>query len=350
MFSLDKIVRPNIKELEPYSSARDEFKGNQAILLDANENPYNGPYNRYPDPLHIELKKKIGQLKGLKPGQVFLGNGSDEAIDLVFRIFCEPGQHKMITIDPTYGMYKVCAGVNNVEVKKVKLSPDFQLDAGKMLEAVDDTVKLIMLCSPNNPSSNCLSRDAVIQVIRHFDGMVVLDEAYIDFSPENSFLGDIKNYPNLIVLQTFSKAWGLAGIRLGCAFASEEVVSLFNKIKYPYNVNILTAKKAFEKLDQVQEKDQWVETILKDREELRKVLGSLKMVKKIYPSDANFLLIKVDNARSIYDYLVSRLVIVRDRSKVSLCENCLRVTVGTRAENTLLVSALRDYEEKAGEN
>jgi histidinol-phosphate aminotransferase len=349
MFTLDKIVRPNIKQLEPYSSARDEFKGNQAILLDANESPYNAPYNRYPDPLHIELKKKIGQLKEMKPGQIFLGNGSDEAIDLVLRVFCEPGKHKMITIDPTYGMYKVCAGVNNVEVKKVKLTTDFQLDAKKMLEAVDNSVRVIMLCSPNNPTSNCLDREAVIQIVENFNGMVVMDEAYIDFSPGNTFLGDIENYPNLIVLQTFSKAWGLAGIRLGCAFANEEVITLLNKIKYPYNVNILTARKAFEKLDQVQEKDEWVETILQDREELKKVLGSLQMVKKIYPSDANFLLIKVDNARAVYDYLVSRLVIVRDRSQVSLCENCLRVTVGTRAENTLLVSALRDYQEKAGE-
>ncbi|MFC2136613.1 histidinol-phosphate transaminase [Bacteroidota bacterium] len=349
MFDLNKLVRKNIKELVPYSSARNEYSGKEAVFLDANENPYNAPYNRYPDPLQVELKKEIATIKNVKPEQVFLGNGSDEAIDIIFRIFCEPGIDNMITIDPSYDMYKVCAYINNVGIKKVKLLNDFSLPVQKIIDSIDQNSKLIFICSPNNPTSNCFAEDDILKVIKSFKGLVVLDEAYIDFAPGKSLLPELNDFSNLIILQTFSKAWGMAGIRLGMAFAQKEIIDLMNSVKYPYNINSLTSEVALINIKNIDQKNKWVEDLLIERENLRIALRSLDIVEKVLHSDSNFLMAKFSDPKKVYSYLIDRKIIIRDRSKVTLCEGFLRITIGTQSENLLLISALRDYQNNLNE-
>lgn len=347
MKALETLVRPNIWALSPYSSARDEYTGGMAsVFLDANENPYNTPHNRYPDPLQRDLKREIGRIKGACPETIFLGNGSDEAIDLLYRVFCEPGKDNVVAIEPTYGMYRVCAEVNDVAYRKVLLNSEFQFSAADLLKAADERTKLIFLCSPNNPTGNNLLRSEIEQLLTTFQGLVVLDEAYSDFSDAPSFLAELNNYPNLVVLQTFSKAWGCAGIRLGMAFASEEIISLLNKVKYPYNVNLLTQKQALEILQKYDEVERWVKQLKEEREYLETAFQTLSCVVKIFPSDANFLLVRVTNASAIYQYLVESGIIVRNRHSVTLCEGCLRVSVGTHDENVCLIEALTKYVEE----
>lgn len=341
MINLDKLVRKNILTLTPYSSARDEFKGEAEVYLDANENPYNDPYNRYPDPLQIKLKEKISALKNIPVENIFLGNGSDEPIDLVIRIFCDPGIDNIVAIDPTYGMYKVAAQINNVEYKSVALSEDFELEPDRLLNACNAFTKLIFLCSPNNPTANYLDETAIRHIIENFQGIVVLDEAYIDFSAHRGFLPELHSYPNLIILQTFSKAWGLAGVRLGMAFAHSSIIELMNKVKYPYNVNILTQQKVMEAIENLAQKEAWVKIILQNRQWLTEQLTTIEGVEKIYPSDANFILVKIQQANQVYQYLVDQRIIVRNRSNVRLCNNCLRITVGTAEENMQLITALK---------
>lgn len=344
MKTLQELTRPNIWKLKPYSSARDEYKGATAsVFLDANENPYNLPHNRYPDPLQCDLKKELGRLKKVNPEHIFLGNGSDEAIDLLFRAFCEPGQDNVVAIDPTYGMYQVCADVNNVEYRKVLLDKHFQFSADKLLAAADEHTKLIFLCSPNNPTGNDLLRVEIEKTLQGFEGLVVLDEAYNDFSEAPSFLARLEEFPNLVVLQTFSKAWGCAAIRLGMAFASEGIIGILNKIKYPYNVNDLTQKQGMQMLHKYYEIDRWVKMLKEEREHLKEDFVGLPCVLEVFPSDANFFLARVTDAVKIYNYLVGEGIIVRNRHNVSLCCNCLRVTVGTSLENDKLVEVLRRY-------
>ena len=344
MKTLQELTRPNIWNLKPYSSARDEYKGFTAsVFLDANENPYNPPNNRYPDPLQRELKAGLAGLRKVLPEQIFLGNGSDEAIDLAFRAFCEPGQDNVVAIDPTYGMYQVCADVNNVEYRKVLLDESFRFSAEKLLAAADDRTKLIFLCSPNNPTGNELPRDEVEKTLKGFDGLVILDEAYNDFSGTPTMLAHLGEYPNLVVLQTFSKAWASAGIRLGMAFASPDIIALFNKIKYPYNVNLLTQKEGLNRLENCRETERWIKILIEERKVLMKDVAKLHCVGKVFPSDANFFLVRVTDAVGIYNYLVSLGVIVRNRHTVALCGDCLRITVGTRAENERLIEALKKY-------
>lgn len=346
MKTLQELTRPNIWKLKPYSSARDEYKGVEAsVFLDANENPYNGPHNRYPDPMQWEVKNTLARIKKVDPRQIFLGNGSDEAIDLVFRAFCQPGQDNVVAIDPTYGMYQVCADINDVEYRKVQLNENFQFTADKLLAATDMHTKLIFLCTPNNPTGNDLSRQEIEKVLNSFDGLVVVDEAYNDFSEAPSLLADLDRYPNLIVLQTFSKAWGCAAIRLGMAFASTDIISIFSKIKYPYNINQLTQKQALEMLHRHYEIDRWVKILKEERGYLESEFARLPCTVHIFPSDANFFLVRVTDAMKIYNYLVGEGIIVRNRHTVSLCGNCLRVTVGTRVENDKLLDALRHYQD-----
>lgn len=346
MKTLEELTRPNIRKLQPYSSARDEYKGTQAsVFLDANENPYNLPYNRYPDPMQRELKMLLSGVKKVSPGHIFLGNGSDEAIDLLYRAFCEPRQDNVVAIEPTYGMYRVCADINGVEYRKVLLDEHFQLSAEKLLSAVDGHTKLVFLCSPNNPTGNQLLRCEIEKVLQRFEGLLVLDEAYNDFSEESSFLYDLDTFPNLVVLQTFSKAWGGASVRLGMAFASEDVISVLNKIKYPYNVNQLTQQYALDMLRHYDKIEFWIETLKEERSYLEQELAGISCVIRIYPSDANFLLVKVTDAAEIYDYLAGEGIIVRNRDSVPLCGNCLRVTVGARTENDALIAALKKYGE-----
>lgn len=346
MKTLQELTRSNIWKLKPYSSARDEYKGVEAsVFLDANENPYNGPHNRYPDPMQWEVKNTLARIKKVDPRQIFLGNGSDEAIDLVFRAFCQPGQDNVVAIDPTYGMYQVCADINDVEYRKVQLNENFQFTADKLLAATDMHTKLIFLCTPNNPTGNDLSRQEIEKVLNSFDGLVVVDEAYNDFSEAPSLLADLDRYPNLIVLQTFSKAWGCAAIRLGMAFASTDIISIFSKIKYPYNVNQLTQKQALEMLHRHYEIDRWVKILKEERGYLESEFARLPCTVHIFPSNANFFLVRVTDAIKIYNYLVGEGIIVRNRHTVSLCGNCLRVTVGTRVENDKLLDALRHYQD-----
>lgn len=339
--NLQQLVRKNVWNMKPYSSARDEFKGEASVFLDANENPLNDKYNRYPDPLQWSLKQKIAKVKNIAPENIFLGNGSDEPIDLVIRIFCEPRIDNIVAVDPTYGMYQVCAEVNDVEYRKVLLNETFDLDAQKLLEKTDRNTKLIFLCSPNNPTGNLLSREEIKKVLDSFTGIVVVDEAYIDFASEATWLNDLDKYPNLIILQTFSKAWGLAAVRLGMAFASAEIIKLFNKVKYPYNVNILTQNFVGDELDKLELRKQWIATLLEGREYLINELPKLPFVEKIYPTDANFILVKVEDANSLYKQLADKGVIVRNRNSVSLCAGCLRITVGTDKENEMLIKTLR---------
>ena len=340
--NLQKLVRSNIYSLKPYSCARDEFKGEASVYLDANENPMNAPYNRYPDPLQWKLKEKIAKIKHVRPGQIMLGNGSDEPIDLVLRIFCEPKEDNVVAIEPTYGMYKVCADINDIEYRKAFLNEDFTLDADRVLAAVNEKTKLIFLCSPNNPTGNLLNRTEILKIIENFGGIVVIDEAYIDFSSEKSWLEELSNHPNIIVLQTFSKAWGLASVRCGMAFASEEIISYFNKVKYPYNLNLLTQNFVSEQLDHEERKNEWVKMLLEQRAKLEKDLKKLPFVEKVYPTDANFILVKVPDANGIYQYLTNKGVIVRNRNTVSLCRGGLRITVGTLKENQTLIAELQE--------
>jgi len=343
-FELSKLVRPNIQALEPYSCARDEFKGREAhVFLDANENPYNDPINRYPDPLQERLKERLAPLKGVRPSQIFLGNGSDEAIDLVYRIFCNPKEDNVVAISPTYGMYKVCADINDVEYRSVPLSNDWQMDTKALLDACDDRTKVIWICSPNNPSGNDFPREAIHEVITNFAGIVVVDEAYSDFSTNQPFRSILDNYPNLIVLNTFSKAWASAAIRLGMAFASEEIIGLYNKVKYPYNVNLLTQEKALALLADLSTVDGWLAQIRREREHVLPALAELPIVLKVFPTDANFVLVRVTDANAVYRYLIEQGIVVRNRTRVQLCNDCLRITIGTRQENNELLGALRFF-------
>lgn len=341
MKELKDLVRPNIWEMKPYSSARDEFHGSASVFLDANENPYNKPYNRYPDPMQWKLKDRIAELKEVDRNSIFVGNGSDEPIDLVIRAFCDPAVDCIVSIAPSYGMYEVAANVNGVEFRKVLLNDNFELDADKLLAEVDDWVKIIFLCSPNNPTGNSLDRDEIYKILKGFEGIVVLDEAYIDFSSEPSFVSELKKFPNLIILQTLSKAWGAAGIRLGMAFASPEIIAILNKIKYPYNVNMLTQEHALEILNNEKEMMNQLRSIMSERIRLQAALMDIPMVEKMYPTDANFILVKVGKADSVYNRLVRKGVIVRNRNKVSLCKGCLRITVGTPEENDALINGLK---------
>lgn len=337
---INKLQRKNIQSLKPYSSARGEYTGEAMVFLDANENPFNEPYNRYPDPLQKELKEKIAKLKHVDSENIFLGNGSDEPIDLLIRAFCEPGTDNIVSINPTYGMYEVAADISNIELVKVSLNDDFELGAQEILDATNDNTKLIFLCSPNNPTGNSLNKEALHVITSSFNGIVIIDEAYIDFAPGKSFLNEIEKYPNLVILQTFSKAWGMAGIRLGMAFAPLDIINILNKIKYPYNLNILTQQKALELLDKKVTVQNWVKLLIAERKKMEKLLIEFPFVEKVYPSDANFLLLKVHDAEGIYKYLVEEGIIVRNRSKVHLCEGCLRITIGSSEENETLLNAL----------
>ena len=344
MRSLEELTRPNIWSLAPYSSARNEYSGHVArVFLDANENPYNKPFNRYPDPLQKELKERISKVKGVHPDSIFLGNGSDEAIDLPYRCFTRPGIDNVVAIEPTYGMYKVCADINDVEYRPVLLDENYQMSADKLLAACDRNTKLIWICSPNNPTGNHMDREEILKVLNTFDGLVIIDEAYSDFSAERSLRYELDKYPNLIVLQTFSKAWGCAAIRLGMAFASKEIVDIYNKVKYPYNVNLLTQQQAMEALKDPYEVDKWIKLLLQERRKLMENFRLLPICKKVYPTDANFFLAKMTDAQKIYDYLVEQGIIVRNRTRVTLCQDCLRITIGTKSENTELMAALRKY-------
>ena len=343
MFDIYLLVRKNIRSLVPYSSARDEYKGEEAVFLDANENPFNTPLNRYPDPHQLKLKKTISTIKNVPAECIFLGNGSDEAIDLLIRAFCEPGVDNIVSIKPTYGMYKVCADINNVEFREVLLNKDFQPDTEGILKQTDKNSKLLFLCSPNNPTSNSFKKDYLLNLVKKFPGLVIIDEAYIDFSASGTLTGELGNYPNLVILQTFSKAWGMAGIRLGMAFAGKEIIDVLSHIKYPYNINVLTQRTALECLSDTGKKDTWIREILDQREYLRKELSRLPMVKHILPSDANFLMVRFDNPQEVFHYLINKKIIVRDRSKVVLCEGFLRITVGSGEENRELVKALQQY-------
>ncbi len=345
MKDLKELSRPNIWSLAPYSSARNEYAGREArVFLDANENPYNQPFNRYPDPLQLELKAALSKVKGMPAECIFLGNGSDEAIDLPYRCFCNPGIDNVVAIEPTYGMYKVCADINDVEYRPVLLDDRYQITAEKLLAATDAHTKIIWLCSPNNPTGNCLKREEIIKVIEGFEGLVIVDEAYSDFSSQKTLRSELAKYPNLIVLNTMSKAWGCAAIRLGMAFASKEIITIFNKVKYPYNVNQLTQQQALEALKDPFEVDNWVKILLQERSRMMEAFELLPICEKVYPTEANFFLAKMTDATKIYNYLVDRGIIVRNRNRVQLCQNCLRITIGTKTENSELVAALRQYE------
>ena len=345
MKSLEQLCRKNIWELAPYSSARNEYAGREAhVFLDANENPYNQPYNRYPDPLQLELKAQLSKVKGVPDDCIFLGNGSDEAIDLPYRCFCNPGQDNVVAIEPTYGMYKVCADINDVEYRPVLLDEHYQITAERLLAATDDHTKIIWLCTPNNPTGNSLNRDEVGKVIEQFEGLVIVDEAYSYFASQRSLRFDLAKYPNLIVLNTMSKAWGCAAIRLGMAFASKDIIGLFNKVKYPYNVNLLTQQQALEALKRPIDVEEWVKVLIQERDRMMQAFAALPICEKIYPTDANFFLAKMNDATRIYNYLVDRGIIVRNRTRIQLCQNCLRITIGTKSENSELIAALRQYQ------
>lgn len=344
-FDLNSLLRPHIAKLQPYTSARDEYTGKEGVFLDANENPFGSitdqDFNRYPDPYQSALKEEIAKIKGVRPGQIFLGNGSDEAIDLLYRAFCNPGKDNVILLPPTYGMYEVSANINDVEIRKVALTPDFQLQPDKILAAADTNSKILFICSPNNPSANKAKREDILFLLENFKGLVVVDEAYIDFSDEPSFTTELDRFANLLVMQTFSKAWGLASLRLGMAFASEELIRILNKIKPPYNISGLTQETVLAAIKDKAKVDRMIQDILAEREFLKGELEKLPFVQKIHPSHANFLLVQIPNANQVYDDLIEEKVIVRNRAKVLLCEDCLRITVGTREENVALLEALK---------
>lgn len=347
MFDLNQVLRDNIKRLTPYSSARDEFKGEASIYLDANENSFGSPlpvnYNRYPDPMQWKLKYKLADIKGVPPQNIFIGNGSDEAIDVLFRAFCTPGADNVILCPPTYGMYEVSANINDVTIRKVSLTDDFQLDLPGIEAAIDANTKLIFICSPNNPTGNALNREDIEMILSNFDGVVVIDEAYINFSRQRSFIQELMEYPNLVVMQTLSKAWGLAALRVGMAFASEDIINVFNKVKPPYNVGQATQELALEALGNIEQVNGWIKETVEERDLLVSRLSLLPQVLRIHPSDANFLLVKTTDANGIYNFLVEQGIIVRNRSKVELCAGCLRITVGTPHENSTLVAAISAF-------
>lgn len=346
-FDLDSFVRTNIRRLRPYSSARSEFAGAAEVFLDANENAFGSAagdgYNRYPDPLQKELKERVRELKGVDPANVFVGNGSDEAIDLLFRIFCEPGKDSCLICPPTYGMYEVSANINDVKAIKVPLTREFQLDVPAVLSAITANPKLVFICSPNNPTGNLIRREDVVGIAKAFPGIVVVDEAYIDFSSTSSLLNELRELPNLVILQTFSKAWGMAGLRVGLAVADSGIIDLMNRVKPPYNVSGIAQKAAVEALGKRQDVDEWIRKTLFERERLTADLRRFEFVQVIYPTDANFVLVKVNDADAIYKYLVRAGIVVRNRSNVELCEGCLRITVGTSTENSRLLKALERF-------
>lgn len=339
MKSIEKIIRPDLLDLKPYSSARDEFEGEASVFLDANENPFENGVNRYPDPLQKVLKEQIAKLKSTSTENIFLGNGSDECIDLMFRLFCVPFQDEVTTITPSYGMYGVSGKINRIALNEVSLNPDFSLDVNLILEQAK-TSKLLFLCSPNNPSGNCFPSSDLVKIIERFEGIVVIDEAYIDFSEQESFIQLIGKYSNLVITQTFSKAYGMAGIRLGMLFSNPEIIGYLNKIKPPYNINILTQEFALKKLEDISSIETQIKTLVAERKKMEFALNKIKEVQEVFPSDANFILIRIENADEVYKRLISKGIVVRNRSSQKLCENCLRLTVGTTQENELLISEL----------
>jgi len=348
MFDLNSLLRDNIKRLVPYSTARDEFKGEASIFLDANENSYGSPlpvkYNRYPDPMQWKVKYKLAEIKGVPPQNIFLGNGSDEVIDVLYRSFCRPGVDNVVLFPPTYGMYEVSANINDVIVRKVSLTPDtFQIDMAALQEAVDENTKLIFICSPNNPTGNSIDRSEIEMILNNFDGIVVVDEAYINYARQKTFIAELTEYPNLVVMQTLSKAWGLAALRVGMAFAGEEIINVLNKVKAPYNINQSAQDLVLEALNNIVQVNEWIRDAVVERDKLAASLETLPQVEYVYPSDANFLLAKTTDAKGIYNNLVEQGIIVRDRSKVELCGGCLRITVGTPDENVALVKAINNF-------
>jgi len=346
-FELDKVVRPNIKTLKPYSSAKDEYTGEAKVLLDANENSLGSPltkwYNRYPDPYQLQVKEKLAFVKQIEANQIFLGNGSDECIDILFRTFCEPGKDNIIICPPTYPMYEVGANINDIEIQKAPLLEDYQLNVAHIEQLVNERTKIIWICSPNNPTGNSLDRIDIETILNHFDGIVVVDEAYINFSKQKSFVQSLIDYPNLVVLQTLSKAWGLAGLRLGMCFASPEIIGYMNKVKAPYNINIVTQELALQALEEVGQVIDMIKLLVDMRIALAEVISSMPHVIKVFPSDTNFLFVKIPHARKLYEYLLTEGIIVRDRSTLELCEDSLRITVGTEQENTALVDAMYQW-------
>jgi histidinol-phosphate aminotransferase len=346
-FELDKLVRPNIKTLKPYSSAKDEYTGDAKILLDANENSLGSPltkwYNRYPDPYQQKLKEKLAFVKQIAANQIFIGNGSDECIDILFRTFCEPGKDNIIICPPTYPMYEVSANINDVQVQNAPLLSDYQLNLAHIEQLVNDQTKIIWICSPNNPTGNSLDRIDIETILNHFNGIVVVDEAYINFSKQKSFVQSLIDYPNLVVLQTLSKAWGLAGLRLGMCFASPQIIGYLNKVKAPYNINIVTQELALQALEEVGQVNDMIKLLVDMRVALAQVIASMPHVIQVFPSDTNFILVKIPKARKLYEFLMSKGIIVRDRSALELCEDSLRITVGTEQENTLLVDAMYQW-------
>lgn len=348
------LVRENIRSLKPYSSARHEFEGNASVYLDANENAFGSPgifdnethFNRYPDPLQWQLKFQLARIKGVPAENIFIGNGSDEVIDLAYRIFCEPGKDNVIICPPTYGMYEVSGHINNVETRKVNLRPNFQLDITAILAAADENSKLLFICSPNNPTGNTMNRDDILLLIKNFNGIVLIDEAYINYAAEKTFIAELVNFSNLVVMQTLSKAWGLAALRVGLCFASLDIIDLFNKVKPPYNINLASQQHALQALQQVGLVNEWIRTVVEEKDMLQQQLQQFSFVEKVYHSDANFLLVKFSNADAVYRYLTEKQVVVRNRSREPLCENCLRISIGTPEENNFLINALKQYNEQ----
>lgn len=343
MRALTQLIRPNILNLDPYTCARNEYTGEARAWLDANENSRIDGFNRYPDPLQLDVKKKLGAMRGVEVDRIFLGVGSDECIDIIYRVFCRPGIDNVVAIEPTYGMYSVCAAINDVEYRRVKLHDDFSIDVDALLDAVDDNTKVMWICSPNNPTGNSFPVEKIKLLASKFEGILAVDEAYVDFSDAGSMVDALGDYPNVIVMQTFSKAWASAALRLGIAFASPEIISVFNNVKYPYNINILTQRQALKVLDEAPMIRSVVKELIASRDNLAGRLAELDCVKKVHPSDANFLLVEVVDAQAIYDFLKGCGVIVRNRSKVTLCGNCLRITVGTEEENDLLIEKMNEY-------
>ena len=347
MFNLNNLIRDNIKTLKPYSSARHEFKGKASVFLDANENPYGSPlpdkFNRYPDPLQWQLKFQIAGIKGVPAENIFIGNGSDEVIDLAFRIFCTPAKDNVIICPPTYGMYEVSGNINDVEIRKVNLTNDFQLDVEGVMNVIDTNTKLIFICSPNNPTGNNMRREDVEIILNNFSGIVIIDEAYINYSKQKTFIQELTEYPNLVVMQTLSKAWGLAALRLGLCYASMDIIDLFNKVKPPYNINNASQLLALEALQNADIVNEWIKASVQQKEIVIKELSAFNFVEKIYPSDANFFLMKVKDASKLYDYLAENEIVVRNRSRDPGCENCLRITIGTPEENKQLLYLLKNY-------
>lgn len=347
MFNLNSLIRPHILTMKPYSSARDEYTGKVGVFLDANENAMGSvtgsDFSRYPDPLQADLKLKMEPVFGVKSANIFLGNGSDEPIDLLFRAFCRPGIDNVILLPPTYGMYKVSATLNEIEMRNVPLTTDFQLDTEGILKAIDGNTKLIFICSPNNPTANLIDAAAIEVILNSFNGIVVLDQAYADFAEKGDFTKRLADYPNLVILKTFSKAWGMAALRLGMAFGSADIVAVLNKIKPPYNINLYTQNQAIEAVDNFSAKDNFVNELNLHKSILIQKLKSIAIVKHIYPSDANFLLVKFLGANEVFNYLISNKVIVRNRSSEINCEDCLRITIGTAVENNRLIDLLETY-------